>query len=234
MNDSGRSGRSSQSGGSTKSSRSGGAARASRTSGTARTSRSSRGDRSSRGGRSSRRTRRARRTPPVVLLRRGIAIAIWAFTVWLVLTWTVTAEQLTTGALVAILVAVAMAPLGGVVRPWRLLDPRRFAALVALMAMSLVQIVRANISLAIRIWRPSRPLKSGMVVVPTTLRSDGGLASVGLISSLIVDNQIVDLDREQHLLQYHAVEVPKGTKAEQAEAINAPIERLIAKVERNS
>ena len=72
-----------------------------------------------------------------------------------------------------------------------------------------------------------------MVVVPTTLCSDGGLASVGLISSLIVDNQIVDLAREQHVLQYHAVEVPDGTKSEQAEAINAPIERLVAKIGRS-
>jgi hypothetical protein len=34
-------------------------------------------------------------------------------------------------------------------------------------------------------------------------------------------------------LQYHAVDVPQGTKAEQAEAINAPIERQVARVERS-
>ena len=167
------------------------------------------------------------------LLRRGVAIATWAFTVWLLLTWTVTAEQLTTGAVIALGVAVAMAPLREVVAPWRLFEPRRFAAVLALAGLSLIKIVRANVSLAFRIWRPRRPLKSGMVVVPTTLRSDGGLASVGLISSLIVDNQIVDLGREQHVLQYHAVEVPDGTKSEQAEAINAPIERLVARIERS-
>lgn len=168
----------------------------------------------------------------LVLLRRGVAIAIWAFAVWLLLTWTVTAEQLTTGAVIAVCLAVAMAPLRDVVPPWRLLDPRRLVAVLALAGLGLIKIVRANISLAVRIWRPQRPLKSGMVVVPTTLRSDGGLASVGLISSLIVDNQIVDLGREQHVLQYHAVSVPEGTKSEQAEAINAPIERLVARIER--
>jgi multicomponent Na+:H+ antiporter subunit E len=168
-----------------------------------------------------------------VLLRRGVAIASWAFAVWLLLTWTVTAEQLITGAVIAVGIAVAMAPLREVVAPWRLLEPRRFVAVLALAALSLIKIVKANISLAVRIWRPKRPLKSGMVVVPTALHSDGGLASVGLISSLIVDNQIVDLGREQHVLQYHAVEVPEGTKSEQAEAINAPIERLVARIERS-
>jgi multicomponent Na+:H+ antiporter subunit E len=166
------------------------------------------------------------------LLQRGVAIAMWAFAVWLLLTWTVAAEQLITGAVIAVGVAAAMAPLRDVVAPWQLLQPRRLAAVLALAGLGLIKIVRANISLAVRIWRPTRPLKSGMVVVPTTLRSDGGLASVGLISSLIVDNQIVDLEREQHVLQYHAVEVPEGTKSEQAEAINAPIERLVAKIER--
>jgi multicomponent Na+:H+ antiporter subunit E len=176
-----------------------------------------------------------RKRPPgwTVLLRRGVAIAIWAFAVWLLLTWTVTAEQLTTGAVIALGVAVAMAPLRDVVAPWQLLEPHRLVAMLTLAGLSLVKIVRANVSLAFRIWRPRRPLKSGMVVVPTMLRSDGALASVGLISSLIVDNQIVDLGREQQVLQYHAVEVPEGTKSEQAEAINAPIERLVAKIERS-
>jgi multicomponent Na+:H+ antiporter subunit E len=169
----------------------------------------------------------------LVLARRAATIAVWAFAVWLVLTWTVTAEQLTTGAVAAIAIGVAMAPLGDVVGPWRLLEPRRLAAVMSLVTVGLVKIVRANISLAVRIWRPSRPLRSGMVVVPTALCSDGGLASVGLISSLIVDNQIVDVGRRQHDLQYHAVDVPQGTKAEQAEAINAPIERQVARVERS-
>lgn len=178
------------------------------------------------------RAKRKRSPSWTELLRRGVAIAIWAFAVWLLLTWTVTAEQLTTGAVIAVGLAVATAPLHAVVPPWRLLDPRRLGPVLALAALGVIKIVRANISLAFRIWRPTRPLKSGMVVVPTMLRSEGGLASVGLISSLIVDNQIVDLEREQHVLQYHAVEVPEGTKPEQAEAINAPIERLVARIER--
>jgi hypothetical protein len=33
-----------------------------------------------------------------------------------------------------------------------------------------------------------------MVVTPTAERSDGWLAAVGLLTSVIVDNQLVDLD----------------------------------------
>jgi multicomponent Na+:H+ antiporter subunit E len=66
-----------------------------------------------------------------------------------------------------------------------------------------------------------------MVIVPTDARTDGGLAAVGLISSLIVDNQIVDVDRGRHLLQYHAVTVPEGGRRAAREAINGPVERML-------
>jgi multicomponent Na+:H+ antiporter subunit E len=66
-----------------------------------------------------------------------------------------------------------------------------------------------------------------MVVVPTRERSDLGLTTVGLVTSLIVDNQIVDLDRRRHLLQYHAVDVPEGSPEDKRAAINEPVERAL-------
>jgi multicomponent Na+:H+ antiporter subunit E len=153
-----------------------------------------------------------------------VALAVWAYLVWVLLTWTRTAEQLLVGAAVAVLVAVTMAPLGQVAAPWRLAVPRRAWAVVRLVGSALWRILRANLSLARRIWSPNRPLRSGMVVVSTSERSDAGLAAVGLISSLIVDNQIVDLDRDRALLQYHAVSIPAR---DPAESVNRPIERLL-------
>jgi hypothetical protein len=54
-----------------------------------------------------------------------------------------------------------------------------------------------------------------------------GLAATGLISSLIVDNQIVDINRERSELQYHAVAVPHGNRQHPEDDINAPVERLL-------
>ena len=68
----------------------------------------------------------------------------------------------------------------------------------------------ANLRLSRLIWDPRLPLRSGMIVVPTRERSAGGLTAVGLITSVIVDNQLVDVARSQGQLQYHAVEVPEG------------------------
>lgn len=160
-------------------------------------------------------------------LRRVLALAIWGFAVWLLLTWTATAEQLIFGAVLSVITGSAMASLGAVTAPWSLLNPRRIAAVAGLFVLALGQIVRANVGLARRIWSPSRPLRSGMLVVPTIARTDGELAAAGLISSLVVDNQIVDLDRSRDALLYHVVAVPDGDRSE---AINAPIERRVAAV----
>jgi multicomponent Na+:H+ antiporter subunit E len=64
------------------------------------------------------------------------------------------------------------------------------------------------------------------------MRSAADLGATGLLTSLIVDNQIVDLDTRRHELQYHCVAVPEGDDRQKAEEINAPIERLIGRVDR--
>jgi multicomponent Na+:H+ antiporter subunit E len=163
---------------------------------------------------------------------RVAALFCWAFGVWVLLTWTLTLEQMLVGVGVAAAVAIALAPLGGVARPWRLLQPWRLAAAARLLGVAAGRMVVANVRLAMRIWAPSRPLRSGMVVAATGETSVGGLTAVGLITSVIVDNQLVDLDVAGRLLQYHAVAVPDGDARQVGEAINAPVERALAPFER--
>ncbi len=157
-----------------------------------------------------------------------VDLGVWTFGVWILLTWTpFTVEQEAFGAGLSVAVALAAAPLGPVAGPWRLLSPRRLLGLGRLVVEGVVRIVVANLKLARRIWAPSRPLSSGMVVVPTEFSTPGALTAVALISSLIVDNQIVDLDVPGRRLQYHAVAVPPGGPDERRAAVNGPVERLI-------
>jgi multicomponent Na+:H+ antiporter subunit E len=165
-------------------------------------------------------------------LKDVAAGAIWAYAVWLLLTWTATAEQLVFGAVVAVVVAITLAPLGPVVPPWRLLSPRRLVPTVALLVGSAWRIVIANVALARRIWSPLSKLRTGMLVLPTRATSDGELAAVGLITSLIVDNQLVDLDRSEHELQYHATDVPAVEAGGRYDKVNGPTERQVRKIAR--
>ncbi|MBV9660884.1 MAG: Na+/H+ antiporter subunit E [Acidimicrobiales bacterium] len=164
-------------------------------------------------------------------MRRVLALAAWGYVVWVILTWTLTLEQLVFGGVVAVAVAVMLAPLGGVIGPWWLFTPRRLLVVVHLIAEVVRRILVANVKLAARIWSPRLPLSSGMVITPTHERGDGGIAAVGIITSLIVDNQITDIDRRRHLFQYHAVAVPPENRAAARRAINGPIEDLLARFE---
>lgn len=166
------------------------------------------------------------------LVRRFVSLTIWCYAVWVLLTWTRTAEQLLTGLAVALVVAAFLTALGAVAAPWALLDPRRLAALARFAGSASWRVVVANVQLSQRIWAPSRPLRTGMVIVPTLARTDGELATVGLVTSLIVDNQIVDLDRDRHQLQYHAVDVPPADPQQARAEINEPVERFLPAITR--
>ncbi len=162
------------------------------------------------------------------MTRRVVGLAAWCFVAWLALAWTVTVESVVVGVVVSLLVATPLARMGPVVPPWRLLSPRRFVAIARLAGTAGWQVVRANVQLAARIWNPRLPVAPGMVIVQTLVSSDGELAAVGIITSLIVDNQIVDLDRSRHELLYHCIAVMPP--AARYEAINGPIERRVTAV----
>ena len=141
----------------------------------------------------------------MVRVRTFVALTAWAYLAWLILSWTRTAEQFLVGLGIALAVAAFLTPLGPV--PGMVAFAVRLPRLVVLAGYSVGKIVVANLSLSRRIWAPSRPLRPGMRIVPTGETTNAGLAAVGLVSSLIVDNQLVDLDRSRQELQYHAVDV---------------------------
>src|SRR5438270_235087 len=123
-------------------------------------------------------------------LHRVVALATWAYAVWILLTWTATMEDLLVGAVVALGCGIAFAPLGAVVGPWAGLRPRRIVALVKLGGECAARIVVANLSLTRRILSPSRPLRSGMIHVPAEARSDGEPVAPTVLTSLVVDNRL--------------------------------------------
>jgi multicomponent Na+:H+ antiporter subunit E len=163
---------------------------------------------------------------------RVLALTIWSLAVWILLTWTLTLSQLAFGLAAALLVAIGCAGLGPVAPPWALLRPRRFAVTVRLVLMALVRVLRANLGLARRIWDPRLPLRSGMVVVPTGARTDAQYTATGLITSVIVDNQLVDIGRRAQQLQYHAVWVESPDPERNYDRINGPVEHYVDDLER--
>ena len=154
-------------------------------------------------------------------------LAAWCLLAWVLLTWTATVEVLVTGVLVSVLCAVALSPLGAPPPPWRALRPGYAVPLARLAGSLAVRIVRANVVMARRIWSRRPPPRTGMVVVPTRVRDGGRLGAVGLLTSLVVDNQVVDVDRASDTLLYHCLDVPEGDRYA---AVNGPLEQRILDV----
>ena len=163
--------------------------------------------------------------------RRVPPLWCWSVLIWTLLTWTATVEQVLLGLTASLLVALACAPLGSVAGPWALLRPRRIPALLALAGEVAVRLVMANWRLTRTIWS-GRRVPSGMVVVPTSARTDGELTTVGVLTSLIVNSQLVDIDRRRHELHYHVVEVEGRDSDANRHRINGPIEDRVLAVTR--
>jgi multicomponent Na+:H+ antiporter subunit E len=166
----------------------------------------------------------------VARVERVAALSLWCFGIWVLLTWTRAWSQVLFGAAVSIAVGGACSFMGPVFRPWRLLSPVRLLGIARLSVSALGRIVKANLSLSRRIWSPSLPLRTGMVIVPTKRRSEGEVAAAGLLSSLIVDNQIVDVDRRRHEFQYHCVWVRSEDPDENYETVNGPVEAHLRRI----
>jgi multicomponent Na+:H+ antiporter subunit E len=153
----------------------------------------------------------------------------WCFLGWVLLTWTATVEVFATGALVALGCALLLAPLGGLPGPWHLLAPRRLGARARLLVLLVTAVARANLHLARRIWSPRLAPRSGMIVLPTRMRGESQVAAVGVLTSLVVDNQLVDVDLATHRLLYHCIEVPADQEGR--EAVNGAVERRLLDIE---
>lgn len=160
----------------------------------------------------------------VLVLSRWTALFCWAYLIWTVLSWTLSVEQIGVGVAVSAFAAVLCAPLGPMAGPWKILRPRRAAALARMAGYVLVRMVRANVALSRRIWARRMPLPSGMVVVSTAAGTDAALTAVGILTSVIVDSQLVDLDRARGELQYHVVSADSTDPERNRRRINAPIE----------
>lgn len=157
--------------------------------------------------------------------RRTAALTLWCFLVWVLLTWTATVEFLVVGALVALACATVLAPLGDVMSPGRLLRPRRLLATARLAVVLGGRVVAANLRMARRVWLPDERLRTGMVEVPTRMRGEAGLGAAGLLSSLVVDNQLVDLDPSHARMLYHCIDVP--SEEDRDEVVNGWLEKRL-------
>jgi multicomponent Na+:H+ antiporter subunit E len=141
-----------------------------------------------------------------------LSLFCWCLPLWLLLSGTVSTEVLVTGVAVAVFSTWVLVPLGGVRGPSALLRPKRVLPVAKLAGTLSWQVCRANLVMARRVWSREPPPRTGMVVVTTQARGLGPVAAVGLLTSLVVDNQVVDVDLASNQMLYHCLDVPPAGK----------------------
>lgn len=148
-------------------------------------------------------------------LFRAIVPILIAFAVYVVYTGATRLYDIVTGAFVAVVVGLLMAPL--IIEDWRKsLDIRRLGAfIIYVFRYFFVHEVKAHLNVIKMGLSPSMPIKPGIVRVPIKSRSGYGVTMVSLAITNTPGTVVVDLNEEKSILYVHWIYV-KSTEPSEA------------------
>ncbi len=163
-------------------------------------------------------------------MKSRVLMFLAAFAVWCLLSWPPGPWQLAAGAAVSLLTAGVM---GGmfITRPHMFAHPGRILRFVFhYVPVFTWELVKANFDVAYRVLHPALPIKPGIVVMKTGLRSDTGLTFLANSITLTPGTLTVEVDREKGLLYVHWISV-KGRDVESAtRGIGGRFEPILMKI----
>ncbi|MCU0724982.1 MAG: Na+/H+ antiporter subunit E [Planctomycetes bacterium] len=148
---------------------------------------------------------------------RVIATFVFAFLVYLAVTWSLDPASVLIGAAASLAAAVAMRPLELEVAPLLLL-PHRLLFAVIYVPVLLWYVIRANLDVAYRVIHPKLPIRPGIVKARTTLKT--AAARVLLANSITLTPGTLTVDLVGDALYIHRIAVPeKEPEAEMQRSI---------------
>ncbi len=166
--------------------------------------------------------------PPTTVT--GLTVLLLAAVLWLLLTGTLDAQELITGALVTVVVGALAFARSGIFAGlrWSFILP---GALLAYLGVFGIALVRSNIDVARRVLSPDLPIRPGVVRVRTGLTS--ALGRLLLANSITLTPGTLTVDVEDDLLTIHWIDCPPGVDMDAATAaIAADFERYLRLIAR--
>ena len=152
---------------------------------------------------------------------------VMLFAIWMVLTSSVQWQELVTGALVSVVLAIYLgrtyASLG--MPP---LSVKRIGYFIVYLAVLCVEIVRANFEVAYIVLHPKLPIKPGIVAVKTDLKQD--IAKMILANSITLTPGTFTLDIIDDTLLVHWIVVKSEDNKEAARLISGRFEKYLKAV----
>ena len=153
---------------------------------------------------------------------RLIFTIIFLFAIWILLTGSLSYDELITGFFVSVVVALFTGPLftrRGVYH----LHPKRLWGKVVYLIVFLIELVKANIDVAKRVLSPSLPINPGIVRVNTRLTED--MDKLWLANSITLTPGTMTLDIKGDELFIHWIDVQETDPHKAGEIIKGAFER---------
>ena len=147
-----------------------------------------------------------------------------AFVLWLALTSSLSAPELIAGCGVSLIVSILGAGIySGLGLP--ALTPRRILFSIVYVAVLFGEIIKANIDVAYRVLHPGLPIRPGIVVIRTSLKSD--IARLILANSITLTPGTFTLDVVGDKLLIHWIDVKAQDIEGATDLVGARFERYL-------
>lgn len=140
-------------------------------------------------------------------IRAYVVVFLSTLLLWILLTGSISGEELGAGLLVAAVVSAVSGPHLAVFNGLKT-HPAAFLHLVNYLGYFFVALLRANLDMASRILSPSLPINPGIVEVETTLESP--LGRMLLANSITLTPGTLTVDLMDNRLLIHWINVPEG------------------------
>ena len=145
---------------------------------------------------------------------------------WILLTGSVDSQELIVGAISAAFVAGISYELF-VRSPRDLVNPRRWAYLLAYLPAYIWAEVTAHLRVAYLILHPGLPIKPAIVRLKSGLKSDVGLTTLANSITMTPGTLTIDIDGEHSVLLIHWIDAKATDEKGVQEKVGEPLEKFI-------
>ncbi|MDZ4121226.1 MAG: Na+/H+ antiporter subunit E [Candidatus Cloacimonadaceae bacterium] len=158
---------------------------------------------------------------------KHITLFLSAFILWVLLTFSLNVYSLIIGLLVALIVTMLFGK--SYLSEWKLFyNPARYFWGLVYLVVFLWECLKANFDVAYRVLSPKMPIKPGIVVVKSTLKSD--IAKTFLANSITMTPGTITIDVINDKFYIHWIYVSSQDPAVYTKKLIGRFEKLLKKV----
>ena len=152
-----------------------------------------------------------------------------SFVLWIALSFSVDAQHIFVGFVVASVVALTMGDMF-TESAYKWLGFRRYRWFVIFIFVFVWECIKANIDVAARVLNPKLPINPGIVRIKTNLKTETGMTFLANFITLTPGTFSIDIDKDEGYLYIHWIDVKTCDPEKAYEIIASKFERILKEV----